>query len=205
MGRRIAPTMSYHGAPWLMRPQRERQENAELMRKQLGLRPGMVVCDLGCGNGYHTIPMARAVGETGQVYAVDIQPQMLVLLRQRCEHFRLRNITPVLGSVFDPRLPPNSLDLVLLVDVYHEFSHPVHMLRAIHRSLKPKGVVVLVEFRAEDPNVPILPLHKMTKAQVKKELLANGFKLVREYDGLPWQHMLFFGKATPSTPAETNP
>lgn len=197
MGRRIAQTMHFQGAPWLIRKTREREENASRMRQELRLKPGMVVCDLGCGNGYHTLPMARMVGSTGRVFAVDIQPQMLYMLRQNLEAQGVNNVTPILGSMFDPRLPDNSIDLVLLVDVYHEFSHPERMLKAIHRSLKPTGVVVLTEYRAEDPKVPIKPLHKMTKAQVTKELNANGFDLVREFDGLPWQHLMFFGKAKP--------
>jgi ubiquinone/menaquinone biosynthesis C-methylase UbiE len=119
---------------------------------------------------------------------------MLTMLRERFEAEGIDNITPILGSFHDPRLPPDSVDLVLLVDVYHEFSHPELMLKAMRRSLKPDGVVVLVEYREEDPEVPIKPLHKMSKRQIMKEMTANGFELKSEFDRLPWQHMMFFGK-----------
>lgn len=195
MGRRIAQTMHYSGAEWLIRNEREREERSSLMLANLGIRPGMTVCDLGCGNGYHTLPLARMVGAAGRVYAVDIQPQMLEMLRARLEKEDVENVTPILGSVHNPRLPDGTIDLVLMVDVYHEFSHPQHMLEAIHRALAPDGLVVLVEFRAEDPNVPIKPLHKMSKEQINKELTANRFELYKEFDGLPWQHMMFFRKA----------
>ena len=153
-------------APWLIRPEREEEERASESFKQLKLAPGMAVCDLGCGNGYWTLPMARDVGEGGKVYAVDIQREMLQKLRQRSSKYKLNNIEPVLGKVDDPNLPANQMDLVLMVDVYHEFSHPESMLWGIRRSLKPKGVVALLEYREEDPNVPIKPLHKMSKLQI---------------------------------------
>ncbi len=200
MGRRIAQTMHYTGAEWLLRDEREREERTSLMLANLGIRPGMVVCDLGCGNGYLTLPLARMVGPQGRVYAVDIQPQMLEMLRARLEKEDIDNVTPILGSVHDPRLPAQAIDLVLMVDVYHEFSHPEHMLAAIHRALAPDGLVVLVEFRAEDPNVPIKPLHKMSKQQINKELTANRFRLHKEFDGLPWQHMMFFRKVDSANP-----
>jgi len=194
MGRRIAQTMHFTGAPWLIRNTREREERCSLMLANLGIKPGMTVCDMGCGNGFHTLKMAKMTGPQGTVMAVDVQPEMLKLLRERTEKEGLENITPILGSFHNPRLPPNSIDLILLVDVYHEFSHPVTMLKAMRESLKPEGVIVLVEFRAEDPKVPIKPLHKMSKEQILKELPANGFKLVKDYDKLPWQHMMFFGR-----------
>jgi SAM-dependent methyltransferase len=194
-GRVIAQTMHWQGAGWLIRNKREREEAATRMREELRLKPGMAVCDMGSGNGYHTIPMAEAVGETGKVFAVEIQPEMLQMLSQRAKAQGIGNIESIVSSAHDPKLPPASCDLVLLVDVYHEFSHPEHMLAGIRKALKPDGVVVLVEFRAEDDEVPIKPEHKMTKAQVTKELTANGFRLVREFDGLPWQHMMFFGLA----------
>lgn len=192
LGRTIAETMSYHGAPWLVRNDREAEENCSLLLTQLNLKPGMAVCDLGCGNGYHTLPIARLIGERGRVFAVDIQPEMLTLLRAGAEREGLLNITPILGSVHDPRLPSNSMDLILLVDVYHEFSHPVEMLECMRTALKPQGLVALVEFRGEDEQVPIKPEHKMSKEQILKEFPANGFKLVSEFDGLPWQHLMFF-------------
>ena len=190
LGRVLAKPMSHLGAPWLIRPEREEEERASASFKQLKLAPGMAVCDLGCGNGYWTLPMARDVGEGGKVYAVDIQREMLQKLRQRSSKYKLNNIEPVLGKVDDPNLPANQMDLVLMVDVYHEFSHPESMLWGIHRSLKPKGVVALLEYREEDPNVPIKPLHKMSKRQIMKEYTANGFKLVREFNELPWQHLI---------------
>lgn len=193
-GREIATTMHFHGAPWLVRESREREEDCKTLLRELDVRPGQVVCDMGCGNGFYTIELARRVGPTGKVYAVDIQPEMLELLKQRARQLKLRNIVAVVGSPDNPRLPQEAFDLVLLVDVYHELSHPEEMLRAIRRSLKPSGRIALVEFRAEDPAVPIKPLHKMSKAQILKELPPNGFELVEQFDGLPWQHLMYFNK-----------
>ncbi len=193
-GREIAVTMHYLGAPWLIRESREREEDCTAMLRELGLKPGMVVCDMGCGNGFYSLRMAAAVGEKGRVLAVDIQPEMLHLLQGRAEEADLENIEPIQGTLIDPRLPVGAVDVILCVDVYHEFSHPEQMLAAMRRSLKPGGVVVLVEFRSEDPKVPIKRLHKMSKEQIMKELPPNGFKLVREFDELPWQHMMFFGR-----------
>jgi ubiquinone/menaquinone biosynthesis C-methylase UbiE len=187
--------MHWQGAAWLVRHKREREEAATTMRANLGLKPGMTVCDLGSGNGYHTLPMAEAVTEAGKVYAVDVQPEMIQMLKERIEEKAVKNIIPIVGEVDDPKLPPASCDMILLVDVYHEFSHPEAMLTGMKKALKPDGVIVLVEFRAEDDSVPIKPEHKMSKAQIHKEMQANGLKLVREYDGLPWQHMMFFGLA----------
>jgi ubiquinone/menaquinone biosynthesis C-methylase UbiE len=134
------------------------------------------------------------VGESGKVLAVDIQPEMLTLLKARAKQAEIGNIKPILGTLADPRLPKAAVDIVLCADVYHEFSHPEYMLAAIHKSLKPTGRVVLLEFRSEDPDVPIKRLHKMSKAQVNKELTANKYRLYREFDDLPWQHMMFFGR-----------
>lgn len=194
MGREIAQTMHFSGAEWLIRNRREREERCSMMLANLGLRKKMTVCDMGCGNGFHTLQIAKLVGDQGQVVAVDVQPEMLSLLRERMEQQSIENVIPVLGSFHNPRLPTNAVDLILLVDVYHEFSHPEPMLEVMRKSLKDDGVIVLVEFREEDPAVPIKRLHKMSKKQVNKELTANGFKLVKEFDGLPWQHMMFFGK-----------
>lgn len=195
LGRKIATTMHYSGAAWLMRESRQREEDGKTLLKELDLRPGQTVCDMGCGNGFYTLPMAQRVGSTGKVYAVDIQPQMLHMLMARAQQSGVRNIVPVQGQVHDPKIPEETFDLVLLVDVYHEFSHPQEMLAAIRKSLKPDGRVALAEFRAEDPNVPIQPLHKMSKKQILKEFPANGFKLVRQFDGLPWQHLMFFQRS----------
>jgi ubiquinone/menaquinone biosynthesis C-methylase UbiE len=194
-GRRIAQTMHYTGAPWLIRENRENEERCSLMLANLGVKPGMTVCDMGCGNGYYAVQLAKMVGEQGKVLAVDVQPQMLVMLRQRAEQAGLENITPILGSFHNPRLLDNTVDLILMVDVYHEFSHPELMLAAMRKSLKPDGRIALLEYREEDPDVPIKPLHKMSKQQILLEYEPNGFTLVKEFDKLPWQHMMFFGKS----------
>lgn len=194
MGRQIAPTMSASGAPWLTRQTREREEQPQKLLKALEVKPGQQVCDFGCGNGYHTLQLATRVGPKGTVFAVDIQEEMLDLLRQRAEPRGFTNIEPVLATATDPKLPAGKLDLLLLVDVYHELSEPDVILRAIHASLNSTGRVAVVEFREEDPEVPILPLHKMSQPQVVKELTANRFKLVGQFDELPWQHVLFFAR-----------
>lgn len=194
LGRQIAQTMSFHGAPWLIRSEREAEERPAEAIEQLGLKPGMIVCDLGCGNGYYSLVMAKLVAPNGKVLAVDIQPEMLHLLELRAKESGVDNLQPVLGTVADPKLPTNTVDLVLLVDVYHEFSHPEEMLSGIRDSLKSKGLVALLEYREEDKSVPIKPLHKMSKQQILKEYKANGFKLAKQYDGLPWQHLMFFEK-----------
>ena len=192
-GRRIAQTMSFHGAPWLIRETRDPEENPRKLLKALDVKPGQTVCDLGCGNGFYTLQFAELVGEQGRVLAVDIQPEMLALLKQRAQEAGLNNIEPILGIPGDPRLPKGEVDLILLVDVYHEFSYPEQMLRAMRESLKPSGLIALAEFRMEDPTVPIKLLHKMSKEQILKEFSPNGLKLVKEYDKLPWQHLMFFG------------
>lgn len=194
MGRKIAQTMHWQGAEWLTRRKREAEEATSQMREELKVKRGMTVCDMGCGNGYHTLPLAEMVGETGKVYAVDAQPEMIEMLRQRIDAKGIKNVVPIVGLFHDPKLPPNSCDMILLVDVYHEFSHPVEMLAAMHKALRPDGQLVLVEFRAEDDAVPIKPEHKMSKAQISKEMDANGYALKREFDGLPWQHLMVFGK-----------
>ncbi|MEE2888452.1 MAG: pectate lyase [Planctomycetota bacterium] len=192
-GRQVAQTMHYMGAPWLVRESRQRQEDCTTLLRVLDVKPGQVVCDMGCGNGFYALPMAEKVGPKGKVIAVDIQKQMLSLLKLRAEKEGLGDrIELVLGTVSDPRLPANSVDLILLVDVYHEFSHPEEMLAAMRRSLRPGGRIALVEFRTEDPNVPIKRLHKMSKRQMLRELVSNGFRLVDQFDGLPWQHVMFF-------------
>jgi ubiquinone/menaquinone biosynthesis C-methylase UbiE len=171
------------------------------MLKWLDLKPGQVVCDFGCGNGYHTLQLAKRVGPTGQVYAVDIQQEMLDLLDDRATPRGLENIKPVLATAEDPGLPPATFDLVLMVDVYHELSHPPDVLALVRASLKPEGRLVLVEFREEDAEVPILPLHKMSQQQVMRELGANDFKLAGQFDALPWQHVLAFARSDSPLPA----
>ena len=193
-GRRIAQTMHYLGAEWLIRENRENEERCSLMLAELGVKPGMTVCDMGCGNGFYSLQLAKMVGPEGKVLSVDIQPEMLKLLKERAAKAKITNIEPILGALDDPKLPKGKVDLILCVDVYHEFSHPEQMLSAMRESLSPQGLVALLEYREEDPKVPIKPLHKMSKAQIMKEYPPNGLKLVKEFDGLPWQHMMFFGR-----------
>lgn len=197
MGRKIAPTMSHHAADWLVRPEREAEESTTRMLKELRLRPGDVACDLGSGNGYHTLEMAKAVAPTGRAIAIDIQPEMLELLRNRANAAGIHNVETILGVQTDPRLPRRVCDLVLLADVYHELDDPAGMLAHARRALDDDGKVTLLEFRGEDPEVPIKPEHKMTRAQILRELGANGFELVRSFDGLPWQHLMFFAPKKP--------
>ncbi len=194
MDREIAQTMHYSGAEWLLRDVREREERCSRMLANLGIESGMTICDMGCGNGFYSLQLARIVGPRGRILAVDIQPEMLAMLRDRAERTGIENISPILGSLHDPRLPERIADLILLVDVYHEFSHPPQMLAAMRRALKPGGRLVLVEYRAEDPAVPIKPLHKMSREQIMKELPANGFRLAKQFEQLPWQHMMFFAR-----------
>ena len=198
-GRRIAQTMHYLGAEWLTRDNREQEERCSLMLANLGVKRGMAICDMGCGNGFHTLQLAQMTGREGHVYGVDIQPEMLKMLNDRADAQGIRNISPVLGTFTDPRLPKGKIDMILLVDVYHEFSHPEQMLAAMRAALAPEGVCVLVEFRSEDPKVPIKPEHKMSKEQILKEWPPNGFKLVKEFDGLPWQHMMWFARDDAAT------
>ena len=204
MGREIAQTMHFAGAAWLVRESRQREEDCRLLLEALDVRRGQTICDMGCGNGFYTLEIARRVGPKGTVYAVDIQPEMLRLLAERAANEGLTNIRPVLGTAIAPRLPRRGVDVVLCVDVYHEFSHPARMLAAIRDSLAEDGRLVLAEFRGEDPAVPIKPLHKMTKDQIRAELGPAGFRVAREFDRLPWQHLMFFqalpGAADPQTP-----
>ncbi|MBA4715976.1 MAG: methyltransferase domain-containing protein [Verrucomicrobiales bacterium] len=191
-GREIARTMHWQGAPWLMRKLREEEEKTSEMINELKLKPGISVADIGSGNGYHTLMMAKIIGEKGQAYAVDIQPEMLIMLEERAKKAGMENIKLIENRFWDADLPEKSVDFVLMADVYHEFSHPQQMLSSIKKSLKEDGVVCLLEFKSEDPKVPIKPEHKMSKAQVIKEMSSNGFVLSRSYDKLPWQHLLFF-------------
>jgi ubiquinone/menaquinone biosynthesis C-methylase UbiE len=186
--------MSAAGADWLERREREDEESPSKAIKLLGLKPGMTVCDLGAGTGYYAVRMARIVGETGQVYAVDIQPRMLELLGKRLASAGIKNVVPVLGGETETKLPDGSQDLIILVDVYHEFAKPQEMLRSISKALKADGVLVLLEFRKEDTSVPIRLEHKMSIEEVRAELGAEGFRIDRVLDSLPWQHMIFLRK-----------
>ncbi len=193
-GRKYAPVMGVAGADWLVRPERESEENPDLAVSLLGLKPGMIVADIGAGVGYYSVRFAAKVGPAGKVFATDLQPEMLRLMRKRLERDHITNIEPVLGSETESKLPDQSLDMVVLVDVYHEFSEPRKMLASIRQALKPNGRLVLLEFRKEDPKVPIREEHKMSVAVVKQELAADGFTLDKLVTDLPWQHIFFFKK-----------
>lgn len=194
MGREIAHVMGHQGADWLERPERVEEEKPDLLVELLKLKPGNSVADIGAGTGYFTRRMAKHVGETGVVFAVDIQQEMLDLLSKRMADLSISNYKPVLGAVKDPKLPHNTLDLVLMVDVYHEFDYPYEMMEAICRSLKAGGRVAFVEYRLEDPTVPIKLLHKMSEAQVKREASAHPLEWVETIRELPRQHITIFKK-----------
>jgi ubiquinone/menaquinone biosynthesis C-methylase UbiE len=194
-GRKIAPVMGVAGADWLERSEREKEEAPEGALDQMGVRKGMIVADIGAGTGYFSIRLARRVGPAGRVYANDVQPEMLDRIRRKCEKVNIDNIETVLGSEADPKLPPGKMDLILMVDVYHEFSQPQRMLEALRTALKPDGRLVQLEYRKEDPTIPIRPDHKMSIAEVKTEVEAEGFKLEKVLDTLPRQHLFIFVKA----------
>jgi ubiquinone/menaquinone biosynthesis C-methylase UbiE len=194
-GRPIAPVMSAAGADWLTREDREKYEEPDKVLDALGIREGMTVADVGAGVGYFSLRLAKRVMSSGRVLAVDVQPEMLNLLKRNAEREKLRNIDLLLGTPTNPDLPQGAVDLALLVDVYHEFEHPEEMIRAIRNSLKPDGRLVLVEYRGEDPKVPIKPEHKMTAQQVSSEIEPMGFRLKEKLDFLAWQHILIFIKA----------
>ena len=193
-GRRFAQVMGYQGAPWLDREERDIEEEPDIAIAALDLKSGMVVADIGAGSGYMTVRMAKKVGPTGKVYGQDIQPEMIELLQKRLVKEKITNVEPLLGLVDDPRLPPASVDLELLVDVYHEFSEPQKMLRGLRSALKPGGRLVLLEYRKEDPTIPIRLEHKMTVEEAKLEVEAEGFTLSKLDKRLPRQHILIFTK-----------
>ena len=191
-GRRYAGVMGFQGADWLERTEREIEEEPETALNAIGIAPGSTVADVGAGSGYFTVRMARRVGAQGRVYANDLQPEMLAMLASRLQKEGVRNVTLVQGTVDDPKLPAASIDLILLVDVYHEFSQPQIMLRRMREALKPGGRLVLLEYRKEDPSVPIRPEHKMSVAEAKLEVEAEGYTLSRVDSALPRQHILIF-------------
>jgi len=193
-GRKIAPVMGVAGADWLERSERDKEEAPETALDQMGVKQGMTVADIGAGTGYFSIRLARRVGPTGRVYANDVQTEMLDKIRVRCEKLGITNIETVLGSEADPKLPAGKMDLILMVDVYHEFSQPQRMLEALRTALKPDGRLVQLEYRKEDPNIPIRPDHKMSIPEVKTEVEAEGFKLDKVLDTLPRQHLFIFVK-----------
>lgn len=190
--RKPAPVMGVAGAEWLTRDERIEEEQPDRMLAALEIKPGSVVADVGAGVGYHVWRLAKIVGPAGRVIGEDIQPAMLELMKENIAERKLTNVEIVLGNPTDPKLPEGKVDLVLMVDVYHEFSDPVAMMANIKKALKPDGRVVLVEFRKEDPAVPILPLHKMSTKEVRSELEPMGFKFQKVLDFLPWQHILIF-------------
>ena len=192
-GREISQVMGHLGAGWLERAEREEEERTDLLLEALRLRPGDVVADFGAGSGYFTWRIAQRVGPSGRVYAVEVQPLMLELLQANLTRRGLADrMLPVLGTASDPKLPEASCDLILLVDVYHELEFPFEVTAALARALKPGGRLVLVEYRGEDPEVPIKPLHKMTVAQVRRELAVHPLEFVENLGVLPRQHLLVF-------------
>jgi len=193
MGREIAQVMGHEGADWLERPERATEEQPDKVVDAMQLGPTDVVADIGAGTGYFSVKIARRIPQ-GTVLAEDIQPEMIDLLNDNIHDSGVANIKPILGTTDDPHLPPGTVDKVLLVDAYHEFDKPLEMMRGIIKGLKPAGQVVFVEYRGEDPDVPIKPHHKMTVTQLSAEMAAVGLHLVRRYEELPWQHVLIYGR-----------
>ena len=193
MGRQIAHVMSHFGIEWLERKEREMEENTTQLLKNLAVQPGTAIADIGAGSGYHSTLLSKMVG-TGKVYAVDVEPEMIAYLKARIKLEGHKSIIPVLSTEQKVSLPANSIDIMLLVDVYHEFSFPYEMTLSMLEALKPGGKLVLVEFRAEDPNVPIKTIHKMGEQQAVKEFKASGFLFEKNLGNLPWQHCLIFRK-----------
>ncbi len=191
-GRRYAPVMGYQGAPWLERSEREDEEAPDIALNVLKIAKGSSVADIGAGSGYITVRLSARVGPTGRVYATDVQPQMLNILGRRLLDRKITNVTLIEGTFDDPKLPPAAVDLILMVDVYHELSEPQTMLRHLRAALKPGGRLVLLEYRKEDPMVPIKPEHKMSVAEAKMEVEAEGFTLSKVDEALPRQHILIF-------------
>ncbi len=191
-GRPIARVMSWRGWRWLLRPDRDLWEQPERVLDALRIRPGQTVADIGTGVGYFAVRLAQRVGPTGTVYAVDIQPEMIRMLKQRLDQFNIRNVVPVLSTPDDPKLPPSSVELALMVDVYHEIQNPDALMKRLAQALTPQGRLALIEYRAEDPKVPILPDHKMTLRQVRYELEELGFAIAEVHEFLPRQHLIVF-------------
>lgn len=193
MGREIAYVMGFQGVNWLERSEREIEEDVATLIKNMKIKTDDTIADIGAGSGYHVFKMAP-LADKGLVYAVDIQPEMLEAIELKKKSKRVSNVETVLGSAKGINLPKNSLDKVLLVDVYHEFSNPFEMIESIKNALKPNGLLFLIEYRGEDPNVPIKKIHKMTKKQSIAEMRAVGLKLKENIDNLPWQHCMIFEK-----------
>lgn len=194
MGREIASVMGYAGVSWLERPEREKEENLKLLIKSLKIKPGMTVADFGAGSGVLSLPIAKAVGPKGRVLAIDIQKKMLKRLHSRAKSKALNNLTYILATAKDPQLSKHPFDLLFMVDVYHELEYPFEVLQKITKSMKKNSRIALVEYRAEDPKVPIKTLHKMSLEQIKKELTRPelGLEVAEINQSLPWQHLVFF-------------
>lgn len=198
MGREIAQVMGHLGASWLERPQREEEEAPSKLIEALNLKEGDMVADIGAGTGYHVFRMVHLVGKTGKIYAVDIQPEMLDMIKAKATKKKVENIELILGKEDDPKLPEEKIDLILMVDVYHEFAYPYEMTEKMIKALKPGGRLVFVEFRKEDEKVLIKEVHKMSEAQVLKEMAEfKELRHIETYKKLPWQHMIFFEKKAP--------
>lgn len=190
--RNIADVMGFGGAPWLERSEREEEEAPEKALDAIGIQPGMTIADVGCGTGYFTRRMAKRTGPTGKVYGIDIQPRMIEALKRNLQKEGITNVEGVVSKADDPMLPALAVDLILMVDVYHEFATPQTMLKKMREALKPTGRMVLLEYRKEDPNVPIRFEHKMTVEEAKAEIEAEGFRLEKVISTLPRQHILVF-------------
>jgi ubiquinone/menaquinone biosynthesis C-methylase UbiE len=194
LGREIAHVMGPGGVPWLERPERESEERPQLMIDALQIKPGQSVADLGAGSGYYSFRVAPLVGEQGKVLAIDVEPRMLRIIGERAKRSGVENVTTVLGTPSDPNLEPNSVDLLFMVDVYHELEFPLEVMTKVREALKPGGRVALIEYRAEDPAVMIKPVHKMTERQIVRELTAAGFRHQKTIRTLPLQHLVIFEK-----------
>jgi SAM-dependent methyltransferase len=194
-GREIAHYMTHVGAPWLDRPERDAEERPDLLLAALELQPGDIVADLGCGSGYFSWRFAQAVGPNGLVYGVEIQPEMLVLLKAQMSIRQITNVVGIIGTTENPQLP-QSVDLAIMIDVYHECSRPAEYIAAVCRTLKPNGRLVLVEYRAEDPQIPIKIIHKMSEAQIRLEFSIQQLEYVKTVSSLPRQHLIIFKKSS---------
>ena len=192
MGREISHVMGHLAAGWLERPEREQEERVSLLVEALNLKVGDKIADIGAGTGYIARQIAVLIGPEGIVYGVDVQPEMVKLLTDNMKQYQITNVKGILGKIDDPNLPINSIDLAIMVDVYHEFSHPYEMIRSICKSLKPGGRLVFVEYRLEDPSVPIKRLHKMSELQVLKEASPHPLEWVETIHTLPRQHIIIF-------------
>lgn len=194
LGREIAHVMGPGGVPWLERAEREIEERPQLVIDALEIKPGDTIADLGAGSGYYSFRIAPLVGERGTVLAIDVEPRMLRIVSERARRDGIKNVTTVLGTPSDPNLEPNSIDLLFMVDVYHELEFPFEVMIKVREALKPGGRVALIEYRAEDPAVMIKPVHKMSERQVIRELTAAGFRHRKTVRTLPLQHLVLFQK-----------